>query len=98
MMTREQACSKRAEALERYARIGAVVSCEPYGNGHINDTFLTVTESGRRYILQRINQTVFPRPDEVMENILAVTEHIRAKVTAEGGDSARCTLAVVPTD
>ena len=27
------------------------VSCEPYGCGHINTTYLAVTASGRRYIL-----------------------------------------------
>ena len=26
------------------------VSCEPYGCGHINATYLAVTASGRRYI------------------------------------------------
>ena len=97
-MTREELCAKKAEALAAYASIGEVTSCERYGNGHINDTFLTVTASGRRYIFQRINHTVFPRPDEVMENITAVTEHIRKQVAAEGGDAARATLVVVPTD
>lgn len=29
------------------------VSCVPYGCGHINETYLTVTASGRRYILQK---------------------------------------------
>ncbi|MBE6690753.1 MAG: aminoglycoside phosphotransferase family protein [Ruminococcaceae bacterium] len=97
-MTREELCAKREEALNAYSHIGAVVSCERYGNGHINDTFLTVSESGKRYIFQRINHTVFPHPDEVMENITAVTEHIRGRVAAEGGDAARSTLVVVPTD
>ena len=69
--------------------------CEPYGNGHINDTFLVLAE--RRYILQRMNTNVFPRPVELMENILGVTEHIRAKTKAAGGDYCRATLVVVPT-
>ena len=97
-MTREEACAKRAEALGQYSHIGAVKSCEPYGNGHINDTFLAVSETGRRYIFQRINQVVFPHPDEVMENVLAVTNHIHATVEAKGGDAERCTLTVIPTD
>ena len=70
-------------------------SCEPYGNGHINYTFLVVAD--RRYILQRMNTTVFPRPVELMENILGVTEHIRAKVREVGGDAERASLNVVPT-
>ena len=70
-------------------------SCEPYGNGHINHTFLVVTD--RRYILQRMNTTVFPRPEELMANILGVTEHIRKKVAEVGGDVERASLKVVPT-
>lgn len=72
------------------------VSCESYGNGHINDTFL-VTANDHRYILQRMNTTVFPRPAELMENIIGVTEYIRSKTRLAGGDVARCTLSVVPT-
>lgn len=69
--------------------------CEPYGNGHINDTFLVI--ANRRYIFQRMNTTVFPNPDELMENIVGVTEHIRAKARACGGDVERATLVVVPS-
>ncbi|MBE6703169.1 MAG: aminoglycoside phosphotransferase family protein [Ruminococcaceae bacterium] len=97
-MTREELCAKKREALAAYSRLGPFNSCERYGNGHINDTFLAVSESGKRYIFQRINHTVFPRPDQVMENIAAVTGHIRGKVEAEGGDAERSTLVVIPTD
>ena len=94
-MTRAELCAARYGVLEKYSKIGKVISSEPYGNGHINDTFLTVAEGGRRYILQRINNVVFPKPWEVMENITSVTEHIRAKATS---DVERSTLTVVPTD
>ena len=70
--------------------------CEPYGNGLINDTFLVICDE-KRYILQRVNTSVFPRPKELMENILGVTEHIRNKVTRVGGDVERCTLQVLQT-
>ena len=37
----------------RYFQLdGEPVSCEPYGCGHINHTYLAITTSGRRYILQ----------------------------------------------
>ena len=97
-MSREFACRKRDEALSAFSHAGPFISCTPYGNGHINDTFLTVAGGGKRYILQRINHVVFPRPDEVMENITAVTEHIRGRVAVAGGDVVRSTLVVVPTD
>ncbi len=69
--------------------------CIPYGNGHINDTFLVILE--KRYILQRLNTAVFKKPYEVMENILGVTSHILAKAAISGKDVSRCTLIVVPT-
>ncbi len=93
-MERKEACAKINEALIAYfGEIPAV--CEPYGNGHINDTFLVVAD--RRYILQRMNHTVFPHPEELMENILGVSSHICRKAKEEGRDPARASLVVVPT-
>ena len=69
--------------------------CEPYGNGHINDTFLVTAE--RRYILQRMNTDIFTHPEELMKNIIGVTEHIRNKTKSVGGDVERASLTFVPT-
>ena len=85
---------KTAEALAAYFS-NSRVSCEPYGNGHINDTFLVVAD--KRYILQRMNTSIFTKPVELMENIVGVTEHIRKKTAEMGGDVARCSLTVVST-
>ncbi len=68
----------------------------PYGKGHINDTYLSNT-CEPRYILQRINHNVFKRPEDVMENIVHVTEHLRKKIIEEGGDPKRETLNLVKT-
>ncbi len=68
----------------------------PYGKGHINDTYLS-NACEPRYILQRINHNVFKRPQDVMENIVHVTEHLRKKIEAEGGDPKRETLNLVRT-
>ena len=73
VMTREELCAKRYEALEAFGHIGNPTYCAPYGNGHINDTFLVICESKKRYILQRINHSIFTNPQEIMENICAVT-------------------------
>ncbi|MBQ8859400.1 MAG: aminoglycoside phosphotransferase family protein [Clostridia bacterium] len=67
----------------------------PYGNGHINETF--VVGQKQRYILQKINTTVFTNPDAMMENIIAVTDHLRKKIAAEGGDPDRETLTPIYT-
>ena len=72
----------------------------PYGNGHINDTLcVTVHAEGgdRRYILQRVNSYVFPRPVDVIENIERVTAYLRDVITREGGDPERETLTLVET-
>ena len=73
-MTRAELCAKKHEALAAFGSIGEVEYCEPYGNGHINDTFLTVSTSKKRYILQRINHQIFTRPDEIMENAFRVAQ------------------------
>ncbi|MEI6082938.1 MAG: aminoglycoside phosphotransferase family protein [Verrucomicrobiota bacterium] len=70
---------------------GAMVTSEPYGSGHINDTY-RVTCAGGQYILQRINHAVFKNPVAVMENIQRVTDHLRTKLT-NGSDRA---LTLVP--
>ena len=71
------------------------VSIEPYGNGHINDTY--IAESDPKYILQRINSAVFKNPEQVMSNILGVTEHLRKKIKQAGGNPERETLNLVKT-
>ncbi len=65
----------------------------PYGNGHINDTY--VVSSTPRYIVQRINTSIFKDHDGVMENIERVTVHIKKKLVEAGRDPERETLTVV---
>ena len=71
-------------------------TAEPYGNGHINDTYLVTTGEGR-FILQRVNSYVFPKPEEVISNILRVTDYLRGVIREEGGDPYRETLTLVQT-
>jgi len=68
------------------------VSCERYGFGHINETYLVVTESGRRYILQKLSSSAFKDIPGLMANISAVTEFLRTRV-----EDPRGTLTLVPT-
>ena len=75
-------------AAERFAVDGAIASVEPYGDGHINHTFLVVTQA-RRYILQRMNTAVFPDTAGLMRNIELVTDALRAQ--------GRETLELIPT-
>ena len=63
--------------LTQYDLGARVISCERYGSGHINETYLAVTRSGRRYILQKINSHVFKDVEGLMANAEAVTSWLR---------------------
>ncbi|MBR4665471.1 MAG: hypothetical protein IKO93_16525, partial [Lentisphaeria bacterium] len=55
----------------------------PFGNGHVNDTFLVTFDQGGvrlNYTLQRINSEVFKEPLKVMDNIDRVTQHVLSKI------------------
>lgn len=70
------------------------ISCErtPFGNGHINDTYIAGD-----FIIQKINTSVFKNPEELMSNILEVTSYLRKKLSDNGEDPERGTLTVIPT-
>ncbi len=63
------------EIFELFEIEGTPVSVEPYGNGHINQTFLAVTNK-KRYILQKINNNIFRNVDGLMNNIHLVGEYL----------------------
>lgn len=68
---------------------------EPYGSGHINSTWLAVHKSAdgkeSKNLLQKINNYVFKKPNELMENVVGVTKFLADKVDEDG------TLTVIPT-
>ena len=89
---------KIQELLNRFALPAGERKAEPFGNGHINNTFLvTIGGVKERYILQRINNYVFVRPLEVMENMLHVTEYLQERIREEGGDPDRETIRLIPS-
>lgn len=73
-----------------FAINGTPVSVEPYGSGHINVTYLAVTDK-QRYILQRINHNLFKEVDKLMNNIYLVTKHLKEKCPND------VVLTLVPT-
>jgi Ser/Thr protein kinase RdoA (MazF antagonist) len=90
------------ESIARHFRVyGDFVSARPYHSGHINDTYLVVLNRGGlpvSYIFQRINHHVFKNPPELMDNIIRVTGHIRAKLESAGvAAPSRRVLTVIPT-
>lgn len=61
------------KAAAYFAFEGTPVTCQRYGHGHINETYLVRTGIGKAYILQKINTRVFSEVPALMENIAAVT-------------------------
>ncbi|MDR2234449.1 MAG: aminoglycoside phosphotransferase family protein [Tannerella sp.] len=61
------------------------VAVEPFGGGHINDTYRVTTNAQTvEYVLQRINHLIFKDVDMLQNNIQTVTTHIRQKLVARG--------------
>ena len=59
-----------------------IAEISKYGAGNINDTFLVSTGSNREkhFILQRINRRVFSRPELIMQNLRAFSEHVSERL------------------
>jgi Ser/Thr protein kinase RdoA (MazF antagonist) len=82
------------EILSQFALDGVATKIEPYGCGHINNTYLVDCDgTDKKYTLQRINTAIFKDPCALMENICAVTEYL----DKHGRDVYRAVLHVVPT-
>lgn len=85
--------------VEKFAVRGTVSEIKPLGEGLINDTYkvLTAEPDQPDYVLQRVNDVVFPDVDMVMRNIAAVTGHIRKKLEQKGEkDIDRKVLTFIP--
>ena len=87
--------------LAGFAVPGSLFSLEPHTSGLINHSWVATFEApaGRhRCVLQQINRHVFHHPDEVMENMQRVTQHVAARLVREGvPDAGRRVLSLVPT-
>lgn len=86
------------EVARHFQILGDFQSAEPYGSGHINDTYCVVFHQAgtpTRYIFQRINHNIFKLPVGLMENIQRVTTHLAGKMTGEP-DASRRGLALIP--
>ena len=73
--------TQKAEAIAHFQYEERLIQDVPFGNGHINDTYLLTFEVKRmgilKVILQKMNKNVFKNPVELMENILGVTSYLR---------------------
>jgi thiamine kinase-like enzyme len=92
--------AQQATAAARLFSPAASMRAIPYGSGHINDTWLITTDeeinAKTRFILQRINTSIFKQPAALMQNIELVTAHLASKL-ADNLDRDRLSLSLIPT-
>jgi len=92
--------SDMVNILSKFAVSGTFEFCEPFGSGHINDTYRATLREGdsvKRFVLQRVNNKVFTSPEALMNNFARVTSYLADKITEMGGDASREALRVIPT-
>lgn len=82
--------------LKEFFNVDKIVEVTPFGNGHINETYLVYFESCR-YIVQKINYHVFDNPFAVMNNMELITSYIRKNVIYSGRDPRECVLTIIQT-
>lgn len=85
------------------SRYGGMKQIDPVDEyGHINDTYRVTFENEqgvkKHYILQLMNKSIFKNPVELMENIVGVTEFLKRKISANGGNPERETFILKFTD
>lgn len=88
------------EVLDQFSFKGKLVSCELFGSGHINTTFLAVYDDNGtewKYVVQKVNTNVFKDIDHLMENVFSVTSYLRREIKKYGGDENRETLHFIKT-
>lgn len=77
-----------------------VTMVENWGTGHINNTYIVKCAPDHQpwYLLQRINHMIFKDVPALMDNVLLVTDHLKAKLAAiPGADPKTEVLTVVKT-
>lgn len=85
------------KAIASHFQIGGVItSITPLGEGNVNETYQVTCQETifkdqilqdqilRRYVMQRINTAVFPRPELVMANINVLANHVASRPVDKG--------------
>jgi Ser/Thr protein kinase RdoA (MazF antagonist) len=86
------------EILKQFSIQGNPVKIRIFGTGHIHDTYHILTDSGRQYLLQKINDTVFQDVPVLMSNIKRVTQHLAEKILSlPGHDLEREAMSLIQT-
>ncbi|MDE6471764.1 MAG: aminoglycoside phosphotransferase family protein [Clostridia bacterium] len=86
------------DIVKKFQIAGETQSIVPYGEGHINDTYLvTLKDCPTQYILQKLNTKIFTNYKGLMDNIQKVTSVMHDIVRSQGGDVDRECMRLIPT-
>ena len=88
--------NKFLQDVQEHFLIRKIKDYEPISTGNINSTYM-INADGARYILQKINKSVFTKPEEIMQNIRRVNRFLERKVLQEGGNPKREVLHPIDT-
>jgi len=75
---------KLKKVFEQFDQSSNFQSYKELASGHINDTYFIETDGSPFYVLQRINHGVFHDVPGLIENKVAVSDHIRKKLISLG--------------
>jgi len=83
---------------QKFSFPGPIVKVTEFGSGNVNDTFLVNIDhlpGPDKFILQRINPTVFPEPELIMRNLRVLTEHVQHKLATGPAQNRRWQLPAI---
>jgi hypothetical protein len=84
------------EVFNHFIKDANMVSVKKIDIGHINQTYFITDKktdnTKNKYVLQKINTKIFTQPEELVNSIVKVTQHIRNKLIEMGGDVDRGTI------
>ncbi|MBE6618957.1 MAG: aminoglycoside phosphotransferase family protein [Ruminococcaceae bacterium] len=92
-MNSTELTAKISKVAEKFG-INGINDIETCNIGHINGTFFAQSDKGH-LVVQRINHNVFKDPAALMDNIIAVTDHIRKKMENEGASAEEIERSVM---
>lgn len=81
---------------EKFMIEGEIVDVSTQFGGHINDSY-SITTTKDKYVLQRINHSIFKNPKQLMENFRKVCDYLKKEVKKRNGDEMREVLTLVKT-
>lgn len=87
------------EIAGKFTTEGSISKVKDHGGGHINDSYRLVNDTTGQpdYLLQRVNHFVFKDVPLLMQNMVLVTDHVKAKILKESpGEVGRRNLTIIP--